>query len=71
MSESLRTKALHAAVVICAADWWKSKRPVGWTVQQHLANKTINCQPGVETHLASAAGEAVSNAIKSDDRLKS
>lgn len=31
------------AVVIQAVKWWKMRRPVGWTMEQHLANPGINC----------------------------
>lgn len=35
-----------------AKRWWESKRPVGWTVEQHLANPKINTVNEVEAKLA-------------------
>ena len=35
----------HALLILAAAAkaWWESKRPIGFTTAQHLANPTINC----------------------------
>lgn len=32
--------------------WWTSKRPIGWTSDQHHENPTINCVSDVERDLA-------------------
>lgn len=31
------------AVADSAVTWWRSKKPVGWGVEKHLANPLVNC----------------------------
>jgi hypothetical protein len=31
-------------VIIAAIQWWKSKKPRGWTYEQHMSNPTVNCE---------------------------
>lgn len=38
-----------------AVTWWKSKRPVGWTIAQHVIDPTINTAGYREKRLARAA----------------
>ena len=39
-------------------DWWEGKRPVGWTLEQHLENPTINCAGSIrDEKLAQYVGQ--------------
>ena len=41
-----------AAVVQAAVWWWRTKRPMGWTQRQHLANPDVNTTTTAQSHLA-------------------
>lgn len=47
------------AVAEFAVEWWASKRPVRWTVEQHLGNPRINTATSAEKRLAEAVAEWV------------
>jgi hypothetical protein len=47
-------RQLEAAVVAEAIIAWRGHRPVGWTVDQHVENPTINCTRDSEKGLAVA-----------------
>lgn len=44
--------ASRNAVIRAAKDWWASKRPVGWTKEQHVASATVNTSTDDERVLA-------------------
>lgn len=35
-----------------ARAWWKTKRPVGWTIKMHDKDPTVNCENQQEADLA-------------------
>jgi len=35
-----------------AESWWASKRPLDWTIEEHIRNPWVNCVGPVERHLA-------------------
>ena len=39
--------------------WWESKRPVGWSEDQHLAEPTVDCASPAEQALARAVARWV------------
>ena len=45
-------KVADAAVV-----WWTMHRPIQWSVEQHIANPTINCATAAEKTLAKMVAE--------------
>jgi hypothetical protein len=51
--------ATLAAVANAAEVWWKARKPADWTLEQHLANPTINCEGDGERQLAQAAAKWV------------
>lgn len=44
--------AILLAVADAAQAWWASKRPNGWTVEQHLSNPRVNTSTPKEKNLA-------------------
>lgn len=46
-------------ILLAAADtavtWWRGKKPVGWSIKQHLKNPTVNCSTYREKLLARRA----------------
>jgi hypothetical protein len=51
--------AALAAVANAAEVWWKARKPADWTLEQHLANPTINCEGDGERQFAQAAAKWV------------
>jgi hypothetical protein len=51
-AERQRVTARVEALEDGLADWWRSRRPVGWTHEQHAANPTINLGTPTERLLA-------------------
>ncbi len=47
------------AVVIQAVRWWKMRRPVGWTLEQHMTNPAVNTASEADKALAIAVGAMV------------
>ena len=45
------------AFLTAAFSWWISKRPVGWSRDDHLLNPTINCITIAEKKLAIAISD--------------
>lgn len=37
------TQASILAVAAASKGWWESRRPQGWTLEQHLADPTAGC----------------------------
>lgn len=50
-----------------ARKWWEMHRPVGWTLEQHLANPTINT---TASEADRALARAVAKAIFGDEETK-
>ncbi len=42
------------ALLAAAKHWWKGRRPVGWRLNSHRRNPTINCVDSREARLARA-----------------
>jgi hypothetical protein len=51
--------AILLAVADAAAVWWKAHKPADWSLEQHLADPTINCDGDGERQLAQAAAKWV------------
>lgn len=50
----------QAATLQAALAWWESRRPVGYTLREHLDNPTVNARGSkAETTLAAAVAAAV------------
>jgi hypothetical protein len=48
------------AVLLAARRWWESKRPLTWTLEQHLAAPRVNCAgSGAEDRLALAVAARI------------
>lgn len=53
-----RVKAGYALRVCQAAiAWWRTLRPLGWSLHQHAANPTVNCNGPDECNLALAVAK--------------
>lgn len=46
MSLRSRVNAAKRDIWPALAEWWQSKRPPGWTLDQHLSAPTTNCNVG-------------------------
>lgn len=50
----------QAAALQAALAWWESRRPVSWTLRQHLDNPAVNAHGSeAEKTLATAVAAAV------------
>lgn len=56
-------------VLLAARRWWESRRPVAWTLGEHLANPEVNCVTPSEKALAKAVGSKAAIA-DSERRLR-
>lgn len=59
---------LEASIINRALAWWRSKRPIGWTSEDHLKNPTVNCVDGLEHALAKSAANVARGHISSGSR---
>jgi hypothetical protein len=55
----LSCPAEEAAAVRAAVAWWRSRRPLDFSEDEHLANPTVNTTDGAEADLARAAARVV------------
>lgn len=46
-------------VIECAERWWRSRRPIGWTIDDHLAQPVVNCVDAAEIALARAVARGM------------
>jgi hypothetical protein len=46
-------------VIARAANWWKHRRPIGWNLEQHLANPQVNCTTDAEAALARSVARMI------------
>lgn len=46
------------AVLVAARRWWRMKRPVRWTHEQHIAKPQVNCVADAEKLLATAVAKS-------------
>jgi hypothetical protein len=46
--------AVLQAVAEAALAWWRSRRPRGWSLEQHLADPMVHCEGDHERRLAEA-----------------
>jgi hypothetical protein len=48
-----------ADIMVGAVQWWENRRPVGWTLEQHLASPGVNQVTGPETELANSVANYI------------
>lgn len=56
----MRTQ-LTSELIGRAVGWWRSKKPNAYTMEDHLANPTVNCTTPLEKALARSAARVVQN----------
>ena len=50
---------MNGEVTDAALNWWASLRPVGYTMEDHLKNPTVNTTSYAEERLANAVAEYI------------
>lgn len=56
-SSAVNTTTLVLALAVASKAWWESRRPPGWTLEQHLADPSAGCS-GTAQERALAASVA-------------
>ena len=56
-----RSPAENAAI-----SWWESKRPVTWSVPEHISTPSVNCVTPWETDLAREVSAMIAEATQGD-----
>lgn len=58
---------LELAVLLAAKEWWRAKRPRGWSELEHLRNPTVDCIPALgEPALANAVARRLRDMLAND-----
>lgn len=55
---------LTSKIAVMAVSWWSRKRPLHWTVGQHLGYPEVNCKGPEEINLALAVAEYVKAQVR-------
>lgn len=52
------------ALYLATLNWFRGKRPHGWTIPEHVAQWQVNCTTNAELRLA----KAIANVLRAPDR---
>lgn len=53
-ADAVNERTSHSALMRSAITWWESFRPLGWSLEQHLAMPHHRLLSATEKHLADA-----------------